>query len=109
MSTLGCEVDNFRPIAATSGCSSVKVNPVPRDHAQACSQTVPNCLHSFSGLWLEELAAPYYMFHDAGLKVTIASIAGGEIPVDKTSLEGDNLTPVTKKFLDDGAQAWLDS
>ncbi len=35
-----------------------------------------------TGLWLEELTTPYYVFVDAGLSVTIASIKGGEIPVD---------------------------
>ena len=62
-------------------------------------------LAHLAGLWLEELAAPYYMFRDAGFKVTIASIEGGEIPVDETSLKGDALTPVTKKFQDDGVRA----
>ncbi len=53
-------------------------------------------------MWLEELAAPYYAFKEAGFKVTIASVSGGEIPVDETSLKGDALTPVTKKFQADG-------
>ena len=55
-----------------------------------------------AGLWLEELAAPYYAFKEAGFKVTVASISGGEIPVDETSIKGDALTPVTKKFMADG-------
>ncbi len=63
---------------------------------------MPRC---WSGLWLEELAAPYYAFKEAGFKVTIASVAGGEIPVDETSLKGDALTPVTKKFQADGERS----
>lgn len=38
-----------------------------------------------TGLWLEELAAPYYVFIDAGMSVTIASIQGGVVPIDPKS------------------------
>ena len=56
-----------------------------------------------TGLWLEELASPYYLFKDAGFDVTVASVKGGEIPVDEASLQGDFLTPTAKKFQSDGA------
>ena len=47
-----------------------------------------------TGLWLEELTTPYYAFRDAGAAVTIASIAGGPIPVDPRSLaEGGDKEP----------------
>ena len=36
----------------------------------------------------EELVAPYYVFSNAGYDVTLASIKGGEIPVDEASLQG---------------------
>ena len=36
----------------------------------------------------EELVAPYYVFSNAGYDVTVASIRGGEIPVDEASLQG---------------------
>ena len=36
-----------------------------------------------TGTWLEETAAPYYVFTGAGHTVEIVSIAGGEIPVDE--------------------------
>ncbi|MGQ9367001.1 DJ-1/PfpI family protein [Azospirillum sp. ST 5-10] len=39
-----------------------------------------------TGLWLEELATPYYAFLDAGAEVVLASVAGGEIPFDPRSL-----------------------
>lgn len=39
-----------------------------------------------TGVWLEELAAPYYAFLDGGSDVTLASIKGGEIPFDPRSL-----------------------
>ena len=41
-----------------------------------------------TGVWLEELAAPYYAFRDAGASVTIASIAGGAVPIDPRSPKG---------------------
>lgn len=38
----------------------------------------------------EELVAPFYVFKNAGFDVTIASIKGGQIPVDEASLQGEN-------------------
>ena len=38
-----------------------------------------------TGLWLEELAAPYYVFRDAQATVTLASPKGGQPPVDPKS------------------------
>ena len=35
-----------------------------------------------TGFWLEELAAPYYAFRDAGADVVLASPKGGQAPVD---------------------------
>lgn len=55
-----------------------------------------------TGLWLEELAAPYWAFVDAGLQVTLASPKGGAIPVDPRSREQDGANaPVVERFLDD--------
>ena len=42
-----------------------------------------------TGVWLEELTTPYYEFLDAGYDVRIASVAGGEIPIDPRSLSED--------------------
>ncbi len=39
-----------------------------------------------TGLWLEELSTPYKIFKDEGLTVEIASIKGGEVPIDKSSI-----------------------
>lgn len=39
-----------------------------------------------TGLWLEELATPYYALLDGGTDVTIASIKGGEVPLDPRSI-----------------------
>jgi putative intracellular protease/amidase len=57
-----------------------------------------------TGLWLEELAAPYYVFKDAGAEVTLASPAGGRPPVDPNSEQADRQTEATKRFRAD-AQA----
>ncbi|MFD0985737.1 type 1 glutamine amidotransferase domain-containing protein [Methyloligella solikamskensis] len=46
-----------------------------------------------TGLWFEELATPYYAFVDEGADVTLASIEGGEAPIDPRSLEPDGGTP----------------
>ena len=40
-----------------------------------------------TGFWLEELAAPYYVFVDAGVKVTLASPKGGKPPLDPKSIK----------------------
>jgi putative intracellular protease/amidase len=54
-----------------------------------------------TGTWAEEIAAPYYIFTEAGWKVTIASIKGGKVPVDDASLQGDFFTEAAKRFWDD--------
>merc|ERR1740121_342153 len=55
-----------------------------------------------TGLWLEELAAPYYKFKAAGFEVVIASPRGGPIPLDAASLKRDFFTAEAKKFMHDG-------
>ncbi len=54
-----------------------------------------------TGFWLEEFAAPYYAFVDAGAAVTLASIQGGEPPIDPKSYQEDSQTETTKRFLAD--------
>ncbi|MGB3728175.1 MAG: type 1 glutamine amidotransferase domain-containing protein [Thermodesulfobacteriota bacterium] len=55
-----------------------------------------------TGLWLEEVAAPYYAFKDAGINVEIASIKGGTVPIDPRSLkEIGNNPPSVDRFLQD--------
>ncbi len=51
-----------------------------------------------TGFWLEEFAAPYYAFIDAGVEVTLASPAGGRPPLDPTSTEADHQTNSTRRF-----------
>ena len=51
-----------------------------------------------TGFWLEELAAPYYVFKDAGAEITLASPKGGQPPLDPSSEAEDALTDATKRF-----------
>lgn len=55
-----------------------------------------------TGFWLEEFAAPYYVFKDAGADVTLASPAGGQPPLDPKSDAPDAQTDATKRCKDDG-------
>ena len=54
-----------------------------------------------TGLWLEEAAVPYYLFREKGFQVVLASIKGGEIPIDQGSLTGDFYVPQSQKFMED--------
>jgi len=54
-----------------------------------------------TGFWLEEFAAPYYAFVDAGAAVTLASPKGGQPPLDPTSDEQDHQTDATRRFKTD--------
>ncbi|RRU20761.1 type 1 glutamine amidotransferase domain-containing protein [Stenotrophomonas sp. 278] len=56
-----------------------------------------------TGFWLEEFAAPYYVFTDAGVQVTLASPAGGQPPLDPKSDEPDSQTALTARFKQDPA------
>ncbi|MEJ5112372.1 type 1 glutamine amidotransferase domain-containing protein [Erwinia billingiae] len=56
-----------------------------------------------TGFWLEELAAPYYAFKDAGAEVTLASPKGGNPPLDPKSNEPDFQTEQTHRFEADAA------
>ena len=51
-----------------------------------------------TGFWLEEFAAPYYRFVDAGATVTLASPKGGQPPLDPKSDEPDAQTEATRRF-----------
>jgi putative intracellular protease/amidase len=63
-----------------------------------------------TGFWLEEFAAPYYAFLDAGAKLTLASPKGGQPPLDPKSDEPDAQTEATERFRKDtAAQAALAS
>src|SRR5260370_4554338 len=62
-----------------------------------------------TGFWLEELAAPYYVFKDAGAEITLASPKGGRPPLDPKSNEPQFRTDLTRRFENDAAaEAQLD-
>ncbi|TAJ87234.1 MAG: type 1 glutamine amidotransferase domain-containing protein [Reyranella sp.] len=56
-----------------------------------------------TGFWLEELAAPYFVFRDAGANVTLASPKGGQPPLDPKSNEVAFQTDETRRFEKDAA------
>jgi len=56
-----------------------------------------------TGFWLEELAAPYYAFNDAGVEVVLASPQGGQPPLDPKSNEPSFQTDLTRRFERDAA------
>jgi putative intracellular protease/amidase len=61
-----------------------------------------------TGFWLEELAAPYYVFKDAGAEITLASPKGGQPPLDPKSDEPMFQTDTTRRFsVDEDAKAQL--
>src|SRR5215472_4283910 len=51
-----------------------------------------------TGFWLEELAAPYYVFKDAGAQITLASPKGGRPPLDPKSEDPRFQTDITRRF-----------
>lgn len=51
-----------------------------------------------TGFWLEELAAPYYVFKEAGAQLTLASPKGGQPPLDPKSNDPDFQTDDTRRF-----------
>lgn len=54
-----------------------------------------------TGFWLEEFAAPYFVFRDAGVELTLASPRGGQPPVDPKSDLPENQTPAMERFKKD--------
>lgn len=56
-----------------------------------------------TGFWLEELAAPYYAFTDAGAQIVLASPKGGQPPLDPKSNEPNFQTDLTRRFEADPA------
>ena len=56
-----------------------------------------------TGFWLEEFAAPYFVFKDAGVELTLASPKGGQPPVDPKSDLPENQTPAMARFKEDPA------
>ena len=56
-----------------------------------------------TGFWLEEGAAPYFVFRDAGVQLSLASPKGGQPPIDPKSDLPENQTPAMARFKTDQA------
>jgi putative intracellular protease/amidase len=54
-----------------------------------------------TGFWLEEFAAPYFTFLDAGATITVASPKGGQPPLDPVSDTPEGQTDLTRRFKND--------
>ncbi len=54
-----------------------------------------------TGIWIEEFAAPYFTFLDAGKEIVIASPKGGPAPIDPKSNEPENQTEATVRYYKD--------
>jgi len=54
-----------------------------------------------TGLWLEEFAAPYYLFKDVGAEITLASPKGGQPPLDPKSDDPASQTSAIQRFKND--------
>ena len=54
-----------------------------------------------TGFWLEEGAAPYFVFRGAGVRLTLASPKGGQPPIDPKSDDPKNQTPAQLRFKKD--------
>jgi len=56
-----------------------------------------------TGAWSEEICGPYYIFEEAGYKVTVCSVAGGDVPIDGGSLSDSFKTENDKKMIEAGS------
>ena len=65
------------------------------------SQSVLGDTGKATGVYASEMTVPYYQFVDAGLQVDIASIKGGKIPIEPSSLRYPIATPEDKRYLKD--------
>ena len=54
-----------------------------------------------TGIALSELTHPYYSYLDAGMQIDVASINGGQIPVDPSGLGRVMISPEDKRYLND--------
>jgi putative intracellular protease/amidase len=84
-----------RRVKAKQGASTMKILMVLTSH------DVLGKTGRKTGFWLEEFAAPYFVFRDAGVDLTLASPKGGQPPVDPKSDEPSNQTDAMARFKKD--------
>ncbi len=65
------------------------------------SHDVPGNTGLKTGFWLEEFAAPYFVFRDAGVQLTLDSPNGGQPPLDPKSDLPESQTPAQTRFKQD--------
>jgi putative intracellular protease/amidase len=85
----------LRNVKAEQGASTMKILMVLTSH------DVLGKTGRKTGFWLEEFAAPYFVFRDAGVDLTLASPKGGQPPVDPKSDEPGNQTDAMARFKKD--------
>ena len=56
-----------------------------------------------TGIAISELTHPYYSYLDAGMKIDVASIKGGQVPVDPNGMRRTVITVEDKRYLNDPA------
>ena len=54
-----------------------------------------------TGIAISELTHPYYSYLDAGMQVDVASIKGGQIPIDPSGFGRVMISPEDERYLDD--------
>lgn len=54
-----------------------------------------------TGVFASEMTAPYYAFLDSGMEVDVASIEGGQIPIERVSLKWPVVSAPDKRYLKD--------
>lgn len=82
----------MNPPSTTSGQIAMNILMLLTSHDQLGDSG------SKTGFWLEEFAAPYYVFEDAGATLTLASPLGGQPPLDPKSDEAAAQTDATRRF-----------
>jgi putative intracellular protease/amidase len=76
-------------------------NPRATGLIQVCNVVVLGNTGRKTGFWLEEFAAPYFVFRDTVVELTLASPKGGQPPVDPKSDLPENQTAAMARFKKD--------
>lgn len=66
-----------------------------------CTSCTQSSWGTATGLWLNELATPYYVFKDAGYEVEICTILGGAPAIDPGSYNDETTEENRQRFLND--------
>jgi putative intracellular protease/amidase/catechol 2,3-dioxygenase-like lactoylglutathione lyase family enzyme len=91
------EASETNEVQREQGEKRMKILMVLTSHDQLGNTERP------TGFWLEEFAAPYFVFRDAGIELTLASPKGGQPPLDPKSDLPENQTPAMARFKKDAA------